>query len=129
MGYRSDVRFSTTKEGLDFLRRELERQNRKWGIDYPLVGTGKDGAERDFDCLVEAGGGVLFGFDQVKWHGPSWPEVAAFEAAMRALDKAGFPWTSARVGDDPEDFETAYGNDAYDAGIPHLCIQTAIGYW
>ena len=129
MGYRSDVRFSTTKEGLAFLRGELDRLNRERGLDHPLVGTGKDGKERDFDCLAEAGGGVLFGFDGVKWHGPAWPEVAAFEAAMRSLDEAGFPWTSARTGEDPEDCETDCGNGAYDVDIPHLCVQTSIGYW
>lgn len=60
MGYRSEVKIATTREGYDALLEIMDLKNESVSVEYPLIGSDvKPG------YLEEEGGTVVFGWDAV----------------------------------------------------------------
>ena len=128
MGYRSTIRYSTSKEGFDYLMSEVEQVNASLGLKHPLVGTDLQGNTHAFDAREDLPNGVVFGFDDVKWYS-YFEDVAAFSSCIENLDAMGFPWICVRIGEDFDDIETDSGNNGYEQDIPQLTPVTAIDWY
>ena len=129
MGYRSDVAYSTTKEGFDFFLERVRQHNADSGIDYPLIRFDDAGEPTGLFFTVHDSSefGVVFGFDNVKWY-ESYVDVQIIEESVNELDAAGYPWMFVRIGEDNDDDEIVTGNDPYGTEIPRLEIRRGI-YW
>ena len=126
MGYREDVRFTTTKEAFEFLKDAIEKRSEELGVDKRFILEKKTKEDDPYcyklDYFEERANGIIFGFDCYKWY-KSYDVIKAFENAWEDLDAAGYPWTRARIGDDPGDNEDWCGNEGWEADIPHVEVQ------
>ena len=84
MGYYSDVRVSTTREGFEFLK--------KYTTHDLFGGYGYVEDVNDDD-------GVVFGWNAVKWYW-DFEEVAEFRNLLFVLEDKGIPWEYLEVGED-----------------------------
>lgn len=91
MGYRSDIRVVTTKEGYDGLKKIL-------GNDYAYLMP-------EDSVLYTHGGLVYFAIDYVKWYG-EYRDVKCFMDGMKKLHEENkIPFKFARLGEEFGDFE------------------------
>lgn len=99
MGYRSDVRIATTREGYDLMCEHVDFASKGTGC-YPLMGS-----KREPDFFDEEGGCVAFGWDGIKWDVGYYKDVTNVDAALRKLAEAGIPYEFCRVGEEYGDVE------------------------
>lgn len=114
MGYYSDVRVSTTQEGFEFLKR---------CVTSDLFGG------YGYVEPVNDDGGVVFGWNGVKWYG--WfDDVAEFNNLLSVMNDKGIPYEYMTVGEDNiTDFETS---DEWRSDVKlayHLEAVCTIGVW
>lgn len=100
MGYRSEVRASTTERGYALLLEKCDTLNAEKGVRRPLLGTG---AAPDEEWIGD--GCVAFGWHGVKWF-DCFADVAVVVEAMEAVRAAGEPLCLVREGEDSDDFES-----------------------
>lgn len=101
MGYRSDVKIITTKEGWEKLKEAEEKAQpeQDWGLYLTDERT----------SLLCDGKYVLFEIEHVKWY-KSDPEVAAIIATLLSFDGIGIPYRYVRVGEDYSDNDCWYSD-------------------
>lgn len=100
MGYRSDVRISTTKKGYETLKNYCSGLN----LEYDLMDGGKHYIDRQDDCYI------AFGWESIKWY-ESYPEVQAIMIGLDSLEENGIPYIYARIGESIDDAEERYVGD------------------
>lgn len=119
MGYRSDVRIATTREGYDQICRRVDELSE--GHDtYPLIGT-----KRPSEFFEEQDGSVVFGWDWVKWYDGMLADVTNVMTALSEIDRAGKPCEFCRVGEEYDDIEFTCHNDNGMLAL-HVCPDTTI---
>lgn len=119
MGYRSDVRIATTREGYDRMCRRVDELSEVHGT-YPLIGT-----RRMPEFFEEQDGSVVFGWDWVKWYDGMLSDVTNVMTALSEIVGAGVPCEFCRVGEEYDDIEFACRNDNGSLAL-HVCPDTTI---
>ena len=117
MGYMSTNIFSTTEEGYLRFRELLEEEN--VGVKYPIT---------KFEVDEKHGNGRVFGFEWTKWYSS---DCEAFQRAWdRFTDEAEHPWSRVRIGEETDDTEECYSDDAWDyAGLGSFPLLTLTRGW
>lgn len=119
MGYRSDVRIATTREGYDLICERVDGLSE--GLDsYPLIGT-----KRQPEFFEEQDGSVVFGWDWVKWYDGMYPDITNITTALLEIEGAGVPYEFCRVGEEYDDVEFTCHNDNETLTL-HVCPDTTI---
>lgn len=96
MGYYSDVKLITTKEGWERIQREV-KQAAPDGWTYTAG---------DEDATPIMGGKyVLVEHEDIKWYEDQFPEVEAFMRELKRFDAEHIPYEFMRVGEDWGDNE------------------------
>lgn len=119
MGYRSDVKLITTKEGWERIKKEVSRV----GVDekYSLIS--------DVGDSICGGKYVLAEWDDVKWYEGRDEEVDAIMRGLRWFDTEHIPYQYLRIGEDWEDYERlseeCYDNSDY-KDMPYLTLRREI---
>lgn len=120
MGYRSDVKFITTREGWELIDKTVKRKNP--GAEYPFT----DGGD---PIPLLNGKYVLAEWSDVKWYDGYDTEVTTFMKTLSVLDKKNIPYTFMRFGEDYGDVEER-SNQMYSSteyrDLPSLCLHQAI---
>lgn len=119
MGYLSDVKLITTKEGWERIKKEISRVGAE--EEYSLIsGVG--------DPICD-GKYVLAEWDDVKWYEGHNEEVDAIMRELGRFDAEHIPYQYLRVGEDWEDYERlseeCYDNPEYD-DMPYLTLKREI---
>ncbi len=96
MGYRSDIRITTSKEGFkvlsEFAKKYLENKNK----DYDLL--------KDLDLMVEGKEQCYFGWDYVKWY-DGYNDVDAIMKGLEYLEDNNYSYRYMRIGESYDDCE------------------------
>jgi hypothetical protein len=102
MGYCSDVRIATTKEGYDKLKELVEAITAKRalaeGYAYNLL---ESTDEKKYNPKADY---VIFGWDYIKWYEDNDPDVNAVITALKKVSEK-YPVRFIRVGEEPGDIE------------------------
>lgn len=105
MGYRSDVKCITTKEGFELIDKLVRKASgiTKENEDFEYWLTDEfntSSIANDKYMLME--------YDDIKWYSND-PAVQAFEQALERLEAQKIPYQFIRAGEDDEDVERKYG--------------------
>ena len=119
MGYRSEVKIATTREGYDRMCRHVDERSER-GKSYPLISTKRKPAFVD-----ERDGTVVFGWDNIKWYEGLLADVDNIMSALSELGETGIPYEFCRVGEDYDDVEFRCVNDNEDLAL-HIEPSVAI---
>ena len=124
MGYRSDVRIATTRDGYDRMCRFVDAAS-KDRKSYQLMGM-----RRQPEFYDEHDGCTVFGWDSIKWYEGSLPDVTVVCNALGELDKAEVPYEFCRVGESYDDIEFTSRNDNEALSMhvyPDVTIEIVVG--
>ena len=118
MGYYSDVRFNTTKEGYEKFKSKLAEDTKSWlfSNDEPEVYDEEDGE-------------VVFGWNDIKWYGP---EIDNIMHAYYTLREDGIPFEYVRVGEEYGDCECEEEETEFPEPYKlhrHIEPRMTIGIW
>ncbi len=120
MGYRSEVKIATTREGYDLMCDRIDFISE--GLDsYPLMGR-----ERKPDFFDEENGCVVFGWDDVKWYVGLLCDVTNVQEALGELDEQKIPYEFCRIGESWDDIEFRTSGDNENLAIhvePSVAIE------
>lgn len=120
MGYYSDVKLSTTKEGWEKIQNYIKEQTTdKYVLDNAETKT------------YGAGAYVIVSFEGMKWYEEDktyFPDVCVFMKALRILDEGKIPYQYVRTGEDDEDVERRQNGEMLD-GMKSLSTNTIIEEW
>lgn len=120
MGYYSNVKLITTKEGWQRIQQTV-----KQAAPDCWTYTAND------ECTVPVCDGkyVLVEHEDIKWYENQFPEVDAFMRELKRFDAEHIPYQFMRVGEDWSDNELLYEcdwkSDKYD-DMPHLELKREI---
>ena len=114
MGYRSDVRIRTTKEGYEIMKEEIDKYlNEKVedNLDYTPANLVKHTDNTDIDGNV-----VTMDWNYIKWY-DFFPEIMAVINALGILQEKDIDYQFMRVGEDLDDIEELWHieNDSFDS--------------
>lgn len=99
MGYRSEVRIATAREGYDLMCDRIDFISS--GLNsHPLMGS-----ERRPDFFKEESGCVVFGWDNIDWCVGLFCDVTNVVEALGELDEQEIPYEFYSVGDGRGDIE------------------------
>lgn len=116
MGYRSDVKMVTTKEGWERIKHAVKAVNpdHTYLVDDELV------------VPVCNGKYMLYEINWTKWY-DEYPEVDAFMRTLFLLERDNIPYNFIRVGEDWGDVEE-HSNAMYDKypDLPYLTVNQEI---
>lgn len=99
MGYRSEVKLITTKEGWKKIEQAVKQASPD-NYEYLLAD--------EYVCLIRNGEYVLYEVSDIKWYDTppyGFPEIIAFKQALYNLDEDDIPYEFMRVGEDYTDVE------------------------
>lgn len=99
MGYRSEVKIATTREGYDRMCEHVDALSEGLGAS-PLMGSC-----RKPDFFEESGGCVVFGWDYIKWYEGLLADVDNVADALSEIDECGIPYEFCRIGESWDDIE------------------------
>lgn len=119
MGYRSDVRIATSREGYERICRRVDELSAGRNT-YPLIGT-----KRIPEFYEEQGGSVAFGWDWIKWYEGMYVDVTNVMTALAEIEEACLPYEFCRVGEEYDDIEF-YCRNGNEALALHVCPDTTI---
>ena len=114
MGYRSDVRIRTTKEGYEMMKKEIDKYlNEKVEnhLDYTPENLLKHTDNTDNDGKV-----VTMDWNYIKWY-EEYPEIMAVSNALGMLREKDIDFQFMRIGEDLNDIEEEWNvnNDSFDS--------------
>lgn len=117
MGYRSDVRIITSKDGYKQLQRHVQKYLKDKKSDYNLLDN--------LDLMSVSSKGVLIGWDTIKWY--EWSDFTHIDSVMDSLQKLkedDYSYRYARIGENYEDIEEEYydSRNRGDDYIPYIEI-------
>lgn len=105
MGYRSEVRIATTREGYDLMCKKVDFLSEDLD-SHPLMG-----AEREPEFYDEEGGCVVFGWDNIKWYEGMLIDVTNVTVALSELADQEIPHEFCRIGETWDDVEFRASGD------------------
>ena len=117
MGYRSNVRIRTTKEGFETMKKNVEKyikeniseENLK-GYDYNLLNSAE---------ITEAGNSITLDWSWVKWYDgiQGYEDVDAIMNSLDILDEENIDYQYMRIGEEVDDIEERWNinNDSFDS--------------
>ena len=120
MGYRSDVRSATTREGYERICRCVDELAQDSEIEQ-LIGTKV--SPHHFE---EYAGSVVFGWDFVKWYVGVLDDVTNVTKALSELATHGIPYEFCRIGESWDDieFRTSCNNEELAVHVePSVAIE------
>jgi hypothetical protein len=114
MGYRSDVRIRTTKEGYEIMKEEIDKYlNEKVedNLDYT-----PENLVKHTDNIDDDGEVVTMDWNYVKWY-DFFPEIMAVSNALGILQEKDIDFQFMRIGEDLDDIEEKWSinNDSFDS--------------
>lgn len=97
MGYRSDIRIVTSKEGFEKLQEFVRNHLKKNKENYNLL--------EECDIKQEGKNQCYFGWNWVKWYEHDYPEVVAIMEGLNHLGENEYSYRYMRIGESYEDIE------------------------
>ena len=104
MSYFSTVRMVTTVSGFEFLKSTIN----EYLIQYCCSGELNLLLHTNLDYYQSDDYGVYFGWDNIRWYDQFFPEIIAFCAALKELEKQSFEYQFLRIGENYDDIEQIY---------------------
>lgn len=116
MGYRSEVRIVTTKEGFQSLKNHVEDyiKSKKGDTDYNLM--------KSLDINYESKDGKIryFGWSWVKWYDGDYVEVDAVVSGLDKLEEEDISYRFSRQGEDLSDIDKqSYDSEKNNIDLPY----------
>lgn len=103
MGYRSDIRIVTSKDGFEKLKEFVTNYLKEHNEDYNLL--------EKCDIKQEGKNQYYFGWNYVKWYEYDYTEVDAIMEGLNHLGENEYSYRYMRIGEDREDYDEQF----YDA--------------
>lgn len=100
MGYRSDIRIVTSKEGYEKLKEFVTNYLKEHNEDYNLL--------EECDIRQEGKNQVYFGWNYLKWYEGSYKEVDAIMEGLNYLGENEYLYRYSRIGESYDDYEEQY---------------------
>lgn len=122
MGYRSDVRIATTREGYERICRCVDELAQDSEIEQ-LIGTKV--SPHHFE---EYAGSVVFGWDFVKWYVGVLDDVTNVTKALSELATHGIPYEFCRIGENWDDVEYESCDENWDLAL-HVEPESTFNIW
>lgn len=122
MGYRSEVRIATTREGYDAICDCVDRLS-AGQREYQLVGRNIQP-----EHFEEFGGCVVFGWSFIKWYVGDLADVTNVAKALSEIGALGIPYEFCRVGENRDDIEFENCDDDERLAL-HICPESYISTW
>lgn len=122
MGYRSDVRIATTREGYDRICRCVDELSQGSGIEQ-LIGTKVSPPH-----FEEYAGSVVFGWDFVKWYVGALDDVTNVTKALSELATHGIPYEFCRIGENWDDVEYESCDENWGLAL-HVEPESTFNIW
>lgn len=97
MGYRSDVRIITSKEGFEKLKEFVAEYLKEHNEDYNLL--------EECDIKKEGKNQCYLGWDSIKWYEDSFDDVDAIMNGLRSLSENEYSFRYMRIGENYDDIE------------------------
>lgn len=97
MGYRSDIRIVTSKEGFEKLKEFVENYLKENQEDSNLLD--------ECDVKEEGKNQCYFGWNCVKWYENDYPDVDAIMEGLQYLQENNYSYRYMRIGEDREDYD------------------------
>ena len=99
MGYRSDVRIRTTKEGFDIIKKEIDKtiKEKQLEEDFNLLKYGTVHIEESINT-------VTIDWTYIKWY-ESYKDVQLIMGALNILKEKNIDYQYMRIGEDIDDIE------------------------
>lgn len=100
MGYRSDIRIVTSKDGFEKLKEFVIKYLEEKKLDtkeYNLLDS--------MDVMAEGKGQVYFGWNYLKWYEGDYPEVDSIMDGINHLGENEYSYRYMRIGESYEDIE------------------------
>lgn len=97
MGYRSDIRIVTSKEGFEKLQEFVRNHLKKNKENYNLL--------EECDIKQEGKNQCYFGWNYVKWYEHDYPEVVAIMEGLSHLGENEYSYRYMRIGESYDDIE------------------------
>ena len=100
MGYRSDVRIVTSKEGYEKLNEFVQKFLKERNIDYNFLDECDIKKEKNNQCY--------FGWNYVKWYEDDYDEVIAIMKGLDYLNDNDYSYRYSRIGESYDDYDEQY---------------------
>ena len=100
MGYRSDVRIVTSKNGFEKLKKFVENYLKEKNEDYNLL--------KECDIKKEGSNQCYFGWNWIKWYENDYAEIDAIMEGLNHLGEEEYSYRYMRIGEDREDYDEQY---------------------
>lgn len=100
MGYRSDIRIVTSKEGYEKLQEFVKKYLEEHNEDYNLL--------EECDIKQEGKSQIYFGWNSLKWYENSYDEVDAIMEGLNYLGENEYSYRYSRIGESYDDYEEQY---------------------
>ena len=97
MGYRSDIRIITSKDGFEILKEFIKGYLKDNKEDYNLL--------EECDIKEEGKEQCYFGWNYVKWYEHDYPEVIAIMEGLNHLGENEYSYRYMRIGESYDDIE------------------------
>ena len=97
MGYRSDIRIITSKDGFERLKEFIKEYLKDNKEDYNLL--------EECDIKEEGKEQCYFGWNYVKWYEHDYPEVIAIMEGLNHLEENEYSYRYMRIGESYDDIE------------------------
>lgn len=97
MGYRSDIRIITSKDGFERLKEFIKEYLKDNKEDYNLL--------EECDIKEEGKEQCYFGWNYVKWYEHDYPEVIAIMEGLNHLGENEYSYRYMRIGESYDDIE------------------------
>ena len=97
MGYRSDIRIITSKDGFERLKEFIKEYLKDNKEDYNLL--------EECDIKKEGKEQCYFGWNYVKWYEHDYPEVIAIMEGLNHLGENEYSYRYMRIGESYDDIE------------------------
>ena len=105
MGYRSDVRISTSREGFNKLNKYVEEY-----LKNNTRSFSNDNLLTQCDILVKNDKMVYFGWDNIKWYDDIFEDIKAICYGLKKMDVDNYSYNFARLGEEIDDYEESYNS-------------------
>lgn len=117
MGYRSDVRIRTTKEGLEIMKKFVEKyieekvpQEKRNGYDYNLLNSAE---------ITEGSDCITLDWTDIKWYEncQGYEDVDAIMNSLDILDEKDIDYQYMRIGEENDDIDERWSinNGSFDS--------------
>lgn len=97
MGYRSDIRIITSKDGFEKLQEFVKNYLKEHNEDYNLL--------EECDIKEEGKKQCYFGWNYIKWYEHDYDEVNAIMQGLEHLQENDYSYRYMRIGEDREDYD------------------------